>query len=234
MSTINFTVIDHEITADNPSIVLAQDSNNFDTCKFTFDKSWEGYSKEAIFYQNIKKVIKVSLIDNSCKIPKDALLYNRTLYIGVRGKNSESSIATTKMASFFVCSGAIDGQSYEQTEITQSQLEQLLSSIDRKFDKYCGSENVGKYLKVGSDGYVELVEESNGKADLTNYYTRKEIDELLSESISSIDFPKKLPNPNPLTFSGAATGSYDGSSELNINIPIGTGDGSTSEIATVE
>lgn len=38
--------------------------------------------------------------------------------------------------------------------------------------------------------------------------------------------PGALPNPQPLTFSGAATGSYDGSSSLNINIPQGGSGGS--------
>lgn len=32
-------------------------------------------------------------------------------------------------------------------------------------------------------------------------------------------FPETLPNPKPLKFSGAVSGSYDGSSEFNLNIP---------------
>lgn len=37
--------------------------------------------------------------------------------------------------------------------------------------------------------------------------------------------PEKLPNPHKLTFSGAVTGEYDGSAEVNINIPNGGGTG---------
>ena len=33
------------------------------------------------------------------------------------------------------------------------------------------------------------------------------------------NIPTKLPNPNPLTFTGAASGSYDGSEAINIKIP---------------
>ena len=33
------------------------------------------------------------------------------------------------------------------------------------------------------------------------------------------DIPTKLPNPNPLTFTGAVTGSYDGSEALTVEIP---------------
>ena len=39
--------------------------------------------------------------------------------------------------------------------------------------------------------------------------------------------PEKLPNPHKLTFSGAVTGEYDGSAEVNINIPAGGGGGGT-------
>lgn len=37
--------------------------------------------------------------------------------------------------------------------------------------------------------------------------------------------PEKLPNPHKLTFSGGATGEYDGSEDVNIHIPAGGGGG---------
>ena len=37
------------------------------------------------------------------------------------------------------------------------------------------------------------------------------------------DIPTKLPNPSPLTFTGAVTGSYDGSKALTVEIPSGGG-----------
>ena len=42
------------------------------------------------------------------------------------------------------------------------------------------------------------------------------------------DFPTALKNPNALTFTGAATGTYDGSAPLTINIPAGGSSGSGS------
>ncbi|MCI6790639.1 MAG: hypothetical protein MR589_06155 [Lachnobacterium sp.] len=48
----------------------------------------------------------------------------------------------------------------------------------------------------------------------------------LKALIDAIVMPEKLPNPYPLTFTGGASGSYDGSKALTINIPSG-GDGST-------
>ena len=44
--------------------------------------------------------------------------------------------------------------------------------------------------------------------------------------IDAISIPEKLPNPNALTFTGAVTGSYDGSAPLSVEIPSGGGSGS--------
>ena len=42
--------------------------------------------------------------------------------------------------------------------------------------------------------------------------------------------PEKLPNPHKLTFSGAVTGEYDGSEDVNINIPSGGGGGAVNSV----
>lgn len=47
----------------------------------------------------------------------------------------------------------------------------------------------------------------------------------LKALIDAISIPDKLPNPNALTFTGAVTGSYDGSEAKTIEIPSGGGGG---------
>ena len=42
---------------------------------------------------------------------------------------------------------------------------------------------------------------------------------LLTDYPKKKDIPTKLPNPNPLNFTGAVTGSYDGSDPVSVNIP---------------
>ena len=44
------------------------------------------------------------------------------------------------------------------------------------------------------------------------------------------EMPTTLPNPNPLTFTGAVTGSYDGSAPLSVEIPSGGGSGGSAEL----
>lgn len=48
---------------------------------------------------------------------------------------------------------------------------------------------------------------------------------LLNDYPKKKDIPTNLPNPNPLIFTGAATGSYDGSEALTVEIPSGGGGG---------
>lgn len=43
----------------------------------------------------------------------------------------------------------------------------------------------------------------------------------LKALIDAISIPEKLPNPNALTFTGAVTGSYDGSAPIEVAIPSG-------------
>lgn len=50
----------------------------------------------------------------------------------------------------------------------------------------------------------------------------------LKALIDAITVPDKLPNPNALTFTGAVTGTYDGSEPMTVNIPSG-GSGSGAE-----
>lgn len=49
----------------------------------------------------------------------------------------------------------------------------------------------------------------------------------LKALIDGITIPDKLPNPNALTFTGAVTGSYDGSTAVTVHVPSGGGSGGT-------
>lgn len=69
----------------------------------------------------------------------------------------------------------------------------------------------------GSSGYT-LTE--NDKVEIAQKVTEDGIEFTLS------DFPTALKNPKALTFTGAATGTYDGSEDLTVNIPAGGSSGS--------
>ena len=52
----------------------------------------------------------------------------------------------------------------------------------------------------------------------------------LKKLIDAITIPDTLPNPNDLTFTGAVTGSYDGSTSLSVNIPSAVTDDHINEL----
>lgn len=87
-------------------------------------------------------------------------------------------------------------------------------------------ERVTELEKGGGTGAVESVNGKTGKVQLdagdVNAYNKAETDDKLSKKANTSDIPTipdKLPNPNALTFTGGAEGSYDGSHPVSVNIP---------------
>ena len=100
----------------------------------------------------------------------------------------------------------------------------------------------GGYIQYSSDGGANwnnliAVAELIGAPGKTAYdyaveagYTGTEAE--FSDRMAA-EIPTALPNPNSLTFTGAVTGSYDGSEDLTVEIPSGGG-GSNLPIPTAE
>ena len=107
-----------------------------------------------------------------------------------------------------------------------------------------GIENNGKFLGVGVDGNVTLVDKPTYTADEVgarpdtwtpsaedvgalpnNTEIPSKTSDLENDSgfITNSDIPEKLPNPQKLVFTGAVSAEYDGSSQQTINIPTGGG-----------
>ncbi len=68
-------------------------------------------------------------------------------------------------------------------------------------------------------GGIKIPEVPSLEGYATKQYVDDKIDEIDIPEMPEI--PAALPNPNALTFSGAANGSYDGSAPLTVNIPDG-------------
>lgn len=75
--------------------------------------------------------------------------------------------------------------------------------------------------------YEKFVEQLNGKEDTANRVTTVDdsSDDKHYPTAKAVykAIPKSLKNPNSLTFTGAVTGSYDGSKPMTFNIPSGGG-----------
>ena len=87
------------------------------------------------------------------------------------------------------------------------------------------------YIKSNRDLISSVTTSKVNVADIVDNLTTNVANKPLSAAqgvalkalIDAITVPDKLPNPNVLTFTGAATGSYDGSEALTVNIPSGGG-----------
>ena len=87
------------------------------------------------------------------------------------------------------------------------------------------------YIKSNRDLISSITTDKVSVADIVDNLTTNVANKPLSAAqgvalkalIDAITIPGALPNPNALTFTGAVTGSYDGSEPLTVNIPSSEG-----------
>lgn len=108
MAQIEIVLEKQLLTIQNREVISSGDVN-YDACHFTFDESWEGYIKTAVFYQEKQKVYYAVLNkDDTCFVPAPAIVKASPLYIGVFGVCG-SKILTSSMDSIPIVEGAISG-----------------------------------------------------------------------------------------------------------------------------
>lgn len=88
MSTMELRVTDQEIEVTVP-VTLVSGSQNVYTCRFTFDDSWDGYDKTAVFLRRAVTSGAYVITNNAVNIPASALsdvdAVDNALKIGVYG-----------------------------------------------------------------------------------------------------------------------------------------------------
>ena len=103
-------------------------------------------------------------------------------------------------------------------------LNALADSDDTTLDQLS---EVVSYIKSNRELISAITTDKVSVADIIDNLTTNVANKPLSAAqgvalkalIDAISVPDKLPNPNALTFTGAVTGSYDGSEAKTINIP---------------
>ena len=91
--TVNFNINAGKIGADTS--VITADSAEFVTASFSFDASWSGLYKTAVFRFG-EKVYHVVLENDACKFPQEVLL-NGMCYVSVFGVLSSTRATTTEV-----------------------------------------------------------------------------------------------------------------------------------------
>ena len=122
---------------------------------------------------------------------------------------------------------------------THSDIRLLISGLTDRLNALADSDDttmdqlseVVAYIKANRELITSITTDKVSVSDIIDNLTTNVTNKPLSAAqgvslkalIDGIVIPDKLPNPNALTFTGAVTGSYDGSAPLSVAIPSGEG-----------
>lgn len=112
-------------------------------------------------------------------------------------------------------SGSYDGSAPVTVNIPQGGEGGAVTSVNRKTGDVILTAND---IMVNQQASVANILAANGSTISTH---TQSIESLNENKADKAEIPTSLPNPSALTFTGASTGSYDGSAPLTINIPAG-------------
>ena len=172
MSQIEITLKKQILTIQNREIISSGDVN-YDTCLFTFDETWEGFTKTAVFYQD-KSNVQYAVLDSNdiCVIPAAAMTKEGKMYIGVFGiKNT--TILTSTLDTVDIERGAVSGDNIS-TEPTDDVFLAIIAQYQRIL------EMMGQYESTAAQFNV-LMAEQNTILEALNAFDVAEIMQKLDQ-----------------------------------------------------
>lgn len=133
---------------------------------------------------------------------------------------------------------------------THSDIRLLIQGLTERLNALADSDDttldqlseVVAYIKSNRSLIEDITTSKVSVADIIDNLTTNAANKPLSAAqgvalkalIDAITIPTALPNPNALTFTGAVTGRYDGSSPLEVEIPSGGGSGGSADTSTIQ
>ncbi len=102
-------VLEKQLLAIRNQEIISSGDVDYDACVFSFDGTWDGFVKTAVFYQD-KKNVQYAVLgsNNDCTVPAAAMVKEGNMYIGVFGV-SGSKVLTSTVGRIYVRQGAISG-----------------------------------------------------------------------------------------------------------------------------
>ena len=129
MAQIEILVKKQLLAIQNREVIASGDSN-YDTCLFTFDGTWDGFVKTAVFYQDKAKVQYAVLGgDDTCMIPAAAMARAGRMRVGVFGIR-EAAVRTSTLDYIDIEEGAISGDNVS-TEPTDDVFLAIIAQYQR-------------------------------------------------------------------------------------------------------
>lgn len=132
MTTIELVANDQllQVTV-NPTISSGE--QNTVEVHVDFSDDWDGFSKSAVFYTsyNSRDIYEIVMTNDECIVPSEVMTKSGTLYIGIRGVNSEKNeVKTTSLVKLKISEGAPTGNS-TGVEPTPDVYQQLLTAYGK-------------------------------------------------------------------------------------------------------
>lgn len=152
MAQIKLLLEKQLLTIQNMEIIASGDSN-FDSCKFAFDETWEGFTKTGVFYQD-KLNVQYAVLgnDDTCMIPAAAMAKAGRMYIGVFGIK-DTAVVTSTLATIDIKEGAISGGSIS-TEPTDDVFLAIIAQYQRIV------EMVSQYEATAAQFIIQMAEQN--------------------------------------------------------------------------
>ncbi len=169
MAQIEILLKKQLLTIQNREIISSGDVN-YDTCAFTFDEEWNGFTKTAVFYQEKTNVQYAVLNTNDiCVIPAAAMDKAGKMHIGVFGiKNT--AILTSTLETIDIERGAISGDGVS-TEPTDDVFLAIIAQYQRILEMMAQYESTASQFNV-------LMAEQNALLESLNAF---EVTELMQK-----------------------------------------------------
>ena len=190
MAQINILLEKQLLTIQNMEIIASGDSN-FDSCEFTFDKTWDGFVKTAVFYQEKTNVQYVVLgNDDTCMIPAAAMAKAKRMYIGVFGIKG-TAVITSTLGTIDIIEGAISGGNIS-TEPADDVFLAIIAQYQRIVEMMAQYESTAEQFNVQMAEQNRILETLNA-FDVTEIRQQLDIiEERMSREIVIRDVPVKF------------------------------------------
>ena len=237
MQILHFTVNGQNIHAETQDLLVVEGSRRYVFAAFALDDAWDGLTVCALFENDSlhSDAVKKMITQEPVEVPPEVLVTGR-LRIGLVGLADDGAVRLTTKRMFDAIpvyqSGGTGGE--DAQTVTPELWEQSLSAIGSLGE--LETENKSNLVAAINEARRMGAGDSAGYTPVkgTDYFTDADKQEIAEAAAEMVSIPTQLPNPNALTFTGAVTGSYDGSAPLEVAIPSGGGAGKrVRHIATV-
>lgn len=168
MTTIKLKVVDENIEFVSTPPVYSGDIKTIDT-KFEFGENWNGFTKTAVFYNDITKPYHQIMENDICYIPHEVMQKEGRIFLGVFGVKGDK-VKTSEVVYYDIGQGVITGagiappsddiwiqilgeletfrQLVEDVQIGEEMFKNQVLEVLKKYGDFFIMMNIGEYIEI--------------------------------------------------------------------------------------